>query len=223
LRGDDPVYRLIFLFYEETPTSAQIEHAISALPVARNVFFARLDDHSRRASMWTRNPTGKLPIGRLALEYPTDDMPWEICERLAVQLCAEAHWCLGTSPIPIVLASGKCFTGTLQLCCFQRAQGLSDEVLENIWFDEHAQIAIDTQNTEGYRQNRVLCSSHDPLDGIVEEVFPLEAANSLTAFFADGHDEEKMMRHIHLLTQSSERVLDLAQSSVIHLTDKRLR
>ena len=223
MRGNDQVYRLIFLFYEEMPASSEIEHAISLLPIASNVFFARLDDHSCQASMWTRNPTGRLPTGRLALEYPTDDIPWETCERLAVQLCAEAHWCLGTSPIPLALAPGKQFTGTLQLCCFQRAEGLSDEALEHIWFHEHTQIAIATQNTEGYRQNRVLCSSHDPLDGIVEEVFPLEAANSLTAFFADGHDEEKMMHHIHLLTQSSERVLDLAQSSVIHLTDKRLR
>ena len=46
------------------------------------------------------------------------------------------------------------------------------------------------QNTLGYRQNRVLCSSHEPLDGIVEEHFPIEAATSLTAFFADGNDEQ---------------------------------
>ena len=80
-------------------------------------------------------------------------------------------------------------------------------------------MALDTQNTLGYRQNRVLRSSHETLDGIVEEHFPIEAANSLTAFFADGHDEAKMMSNIHVLTESSERVLDLERSSVIHMTE----
>ena len=61
------------------------------------------------------------------------------------------------------------------------------------------------------------------LDGIVEEHFPIEAANSLTAFFTDGDDEAKMMSNIHVLTESSERVLDLERSSVIHMTEHRLR
>ena len=43
--------------------------------------------------------------------------------------------------------------GTIQLCCFERREGLSDEALEYIWFQEHVQVALDTQNTLGYRQN----------------------------------------------------------------------
>jgi hypothetical protein len=68
----------------------------------------------------------------------------------------------------------------------------------------------------------VLSSSHRPLDGIVEELFPIAAAASLTDFFADGDDPEKMMNHIQRLTESSERVLDLEKSSVIHMTEQRL-
>ena len=111
----------------------------------------------------------------------------------------------------------------MQLCCFERREGLSDEALEQIWFQEHVQVALDTQNTLGYRQNLVLRSSHDQLDGIVEEHFSIEAASSLTAFFANGDDEVKMMSNIHVLTESSERLLDLERSSVIHMTEHRLR
>ena len=57
----------------------------------------------------------------------------------------------------------------------------------------------------------------------MEELFPIEAAGSLTDFFADGDNPEKMMNHIQRLTESSERVLDLEKSSVIHMTEQRLR
>ena len=173
--------------------------------------------------MWTRNPTGKLPRGRLALEFSESAIDWQHAVDIANQLGAEVHWCKGTTPLTPPLRSGERFSGTIQLCCFERREGLSDEALEHIWFQEHVQVALDTQNTLGYRQNRVLRSSHEPLDGIVEEHFPIEAANSLTAFFANGDDEAKMMSNIHVLTESSERVLNLERSSVIHMTEHRLR
>jgi hypothetical protein len=173
--------------------------------------------------MWTRNPTGKLTSGRLALEFSDSHIDWQRAVDVAKQLGAEVHWCKGTTPLTPPLNSGETFSGTIQLCCFERREGLSNAALEQIWFTEHVQVAIDTQNTLGYRQNLVLRSSHERLDGIVEEHFPIEAANSLTAFFADGDDEAKMMSNIHVLTESSERVLDLERSSVIHMTEHRLR
>ena len=72
-------------------------------------------------------------------------------------------------------------------------------------------------------------NAHDNLSSMVQVSItglarsPIEAANSLTAFFADGDDEAKMMSNIHVLTESSERVLDLERSSVIHMTEHRLR
>lgn len=216
-------HRLIVLFFETTPEVPQIEAAIDKLPEPAAVHFAQCDAHSERASMWTRDPTGRLPKGRLALQYAGDDLDLPVASALAASLGGEAHWCLGTSPIPHPLSEPSTFSGTLQLCCFERADGLSDEQLKEIWFNEHAPVAVETQNNVGYRQNLVLNSSHSALDGIVEELFPIEAADSLTDFFADGDDPEKMMNHIQRLTESSERVLDLEKSSVIHMTEQRLR
>ena len=216
-------YRLIVLFFGTTPDVNQVEAAVDKLPEPSAVHLAQCDAHSERASMWTRNPTGRLPIGRLALEYPNKNLDFSVASALAQSLSGEAHWCLGASPIAHPLNEPSTFSGTLQLCCFERAEGLSDEQLKQIWFNEHAPVAVETQNNVGYRQNLVLNSSHRALDGIVEELFPIEAADSLTDFFADGDDPEKMMNHIQRLTESSERVLDLEKSSVIHMTEQRIR
>ena len=125
-------------------------------------------------------------------------------------------------PLAIELSPNERYPGTVQLCCFRCPAGLSDEALVEHWYGEHTTIAIDTQNTEGYRQNRVLEHWGYQLDGIVEEYFPIECADSLTDFFADGDKPEAMMANIEKLTASSEKILDLDQSSVIHLTETRL-
>ena len=221
--AEPDTHRLIFLFFSEPVERESGLHALEAFPEAQNGYLGTCDTHSNQATMWTRNPTGKLPSGRLALEFSDAAIDWQCAVSVAKQLGAEVHWCKGTTPLTPPLQSGETFSGTIQLCCFERRKGLSDEALEHIWFQEHVHVALDTQNTLGYRQNRVLRSSHDRLDGIVEEHFPIEAANSLTAFFADGEDEAKMMSNIHVLTESSERVLNLERSSVIHMTEHRLR
>ena len=197
--------------------------ALDAFSGVQNAYLGTSDAHSDEAAMWTRNPTGKLTSGRLALEFSDAAIDWQRAVDVAAQLGAEVHWCKGAAPLTPPLLTEETFSGTMQLCCFERREGLPDAALEQIWFQEHVQVALDTQNTLGYRQNLVLRSSHDQLDGIVEEHFSIEAASSLTAFFANGDDEVKMMSNIHVLTESSERLLDLERSSVIHMTEHRLR
>ena len=216
-------HRLIFLFFSEPLTPADAMRALEAFPEAQNAYLGTCDAHSDQAAMWTRNPTGKLTSGRLALEFSDAHIDWQRAVDVAARLVGDVHWCSGAPPLPPPRRTQETFSGTMQLCCFERREGLSDEALEQIWFQEHVQVALDTQNTLGYRQNLVLRSSHDPLDGIVEEHFSIEAASSLTAFFANGDDEVKMMSNIHVLTESSERLLDLERSSVIHMTENRLR
>jgi len=216
-------HRLIFLFFAENPTRESAMRALNTFSGVENAYLGTSDVHSKQAAMWTRNPTGKLTSGRLALEFSDAAIDWQRAVDTAAQLGAEVHWCKGATPLTPPLFIGETFRGTMQLCCFERREGLSDAALEKIWFQEHVQVALDTQNTLGYRQNLVLRSSHNQLDGIVEEHFSIEAANSLTAFFANGDDEEKMMSNIHVLTESSERLLNLERSSVIHMTEHRLR
>jgi len=221
---ESDIHRLIFLFFAERPTRESAMRALDAFSGVQNAYLGTSDD--------TQRPSGHVDTKphREAHQRASGARVLRRSHRLATR----SRCCCATgSGSPLVqrnhtadttsAKSGETFSGTIQLCCFERRKGLSDAALEHIWFQEHVQVALDTQNTLGYRQNRVLRSSHDQLDGIVEEHFTIEAANSLTAFFADGDDEAKMMSNIHVLTESSERVLDLERSSVIHMTEHRLR
>ena len=213
--------RFLLIFFGTSPDRSEVEAVLEALPSIKAAHYAVLDEHSRRASMWTRDPIDLLPSGRLALDFGNAP-PLERLQQTAEQLDASLYRCEGRMPLAIELSPNERYPGTVQLCCFRRPAGLSDEALVDHWYGEHTTIAIDTQNTEGYRQNRVLDHWGYQLDGIVEEYFPIECADSLNDFFADGDKPEAMMANIEKLTASSEKILDLDQSSVIHLTETRL-
>ena len=213
--------RFLFIFFGTSPDRSEVEAVLASLPSIKAAHFAVVDEHSRKASMWTRDPIGLLPSGRLALDFGNAP-PLERLQQIAEQLGASLYRCEGRMPLAIELSPNERYPGTVQLCCFRCPAGLSDEALVDHWYGEHTTIAIDTQNTEGYRQNRVLDHWGHQLDGIVEEYFPIECADSLTDFFADGDKPDAMMANIEKLTASSEKILDLDQSSVIHLTETRL-
>ena len=214
--------RFIILFFNEVPLPDVVESACDNLEGDDlTIMLARLDEHSERASMWVRDPMGCLPQGRLAIDAPDGNSAH--LTSIADSLGGSLYHCFGRIPVTPQLAVGETFGGTMQLCCFQRKENLSDATLRSRWFEQHADIAIETQQTLGYRQNLVLESGEPFFDGIVEEYFSYEAATDMTAFFADGHDEARMWQHIEALTKSSESFLDLDKSEVIHLTDTRLR
>ena len=214
--------RLIILFFDTVPAPQQVLDVLQHDDGVTGALLARLDDRSRRAAMWTRDPMDCLPQGRLALDITEIGTCDALAERLVGILGGVAYRCQTRVPIAPQLEVGVAFGGTLQLCCFQRVQGLSDSQLAQYWLNEHTDVAITTQNTLGYLQNWVLQGGDPRFDGIVEEYFASEASDSMTAFFADGHDEALMWGHIQRLTESSERFLDLERAEVIHLTDTRI-
>ena len=213
--------RFLLICFGDTPHRTDVEAMLESLPSIRQAHFAVVDEHSRRASMWTRDPIGLLPSGRLSLDFEQAP-PLERLQQTAGKLSASLYRCESRMPLAIELSSNQRYSGTVQLCCFRCPADLSDEALVDHWYGEHTVIAIDTQNTEGYRQNRVIQYWGHQLDGIVEEYFPIECADSVTDFFADGDNPEAMMANIEKLTASSEKILDLNESSVIHLTEIRL-
>ncbi len=118
--AEPDTHRLIFLFFSEPVERESGLHALEAFPEAQNGYLGTCDTHSNQAAMWTRNPTGKLPSGRLALEFSDAAIDWQCAVGVAKQLGAEVHWCKGTTPLTPPLQSGETFSGTIQLCCFER-------------------------------------------------------------------------------------------------------
>ncbi len=76
------------------------------------------------------------------------------------------------------------------------------------WQGTHTQVAIDTQATFGYVQNRVLApltADAPPVAAIVEELFPEDAATDLHAFYGSGGDRAELKRRLDAMLASVAR------------------
>lgn len=76
------------------------------------------------------------------------------------------------------------------------------------WQGDHTQVAIDVQGTFGYIQNvvtRACTASAPPVDGIVEEHFPMAALRDPHAFYGSNGDAAELNRRLTAMTDSIER------------------
>jgi hypothetical protein len=81
-----------------------------------------------------------------------------------------------------------------------------DEWLHN-WQGLHTSVAIETQATFGYVQNRVLRAVHgtERIDALVEELFPMAAMTDLHAFYGTGGEDAELNRRLTLMIESVTR------------------
>jgi hypothetical protein len=73
------------------------------------------------------------------------------------------------------------------------------------WHGPHTAIAMETQGTVGYVQNRVLAPltpGTPHVDAIVEELFPMAALTDMHAFYGSGGDDAELTRRITRLMES---------------------
>lgn len=88
--------------------------------------------------------------------------------------------------------AGERTPGFANLAFLRRPAGMPASAWIDAWHNGHTEVAIATQSTFGYVQNvvaRPLTPDAPAIDGIVEELFPIEALTSLHAFFAAADDE----------------------------------
>ena len=209
------------LFNGQCPDRQLLESLLAQYSPSASVYLAESDEHSCRASRWTRDPLKRLPSARLAVTAK-QSLDTDFINAVNRLTSTTAYPCHVRTPKPLPLAPKQRYAGTLQLCCFRRLSGLTDHQLATAWLDAHTGVALETQSTEGYRQHWVNTHPGLAFDGIVEEYFPENAANSVEHFFDAVGDREKLKHHINAMTASTSRFIDLDQSEVIHLTDTRL-
>lgn len=77
----------------------------------------------------------------------------------------------------------------------------------HIWQGLHTDVAIETQSTFGYVQNRVLRTvlGTDRVDAVVEELFPMAAMTDMHAFYGSGGDDAELQRRLTLMIESVTR------------------
>jgi hypothetical protein len=83
--------------------------------------------------------------------------------------------------------------GLANIALLRRPADMDEPIWLTRWHRDHTPVAIATQSTFGYVQNyvvRPLTADAPPLSAIVEELFPIEAAKSLHAFFGAADDAD---------------------------------
>lgn len=116
---------------------------------------------------------------------------------------------LVTESVPLVppaVESGERTMGLANVALLRRPHGLDRDTWLARWQLDHTSVAIETQATFGYTQNvvwRALTPNAPAIDGIVEELFPLEAISDLAAFFGAADEVDLAERMNRMIASTS--------------------
>jgi len=63
-----PTHRLLIVFYDKVPSATQVHLALKDCAGVSRAALATKNARSEKAAMWTRDPLGCLPTGRLSVD-----------------------------------------------------------------------------------------------------------------------------------------------------------
>ncbi|MBX3287187.1 MAG: EthD domain-containing protein, partial [Actinobacteria bacterium] len=115
-------------------------------------------------------------------------------ERMAAYLVTES---VPLAPPPV--GPGERTPGFANVALLRRPAHLDRDEWLARWQGDHTQVAIDTQSTFGYVQHvvvRPLTPGAPVVDGIVEELFPIEALHDFHVFFDTGGSDDELGRRM---------------------------
>ena len=129
-------------------------------------------------------------VTRLLTDIAERCAGWEVEER--------------TPLVPPDTGPGERTPGVAQIALLRIPAELDEAEWRHRWQDLHTAVAIETQATFGYTQNRVLrpVVGDERVDAIVEELFPIEAMTSLHAFYGSGGDDAELGRRLDRMMKS---------------------
>jgi len=155
-------------------------------------------------TLWTEE---SLDFPSVVRPYAARVAGWEVDERQPL--------------VPPEVADGERMDALAQVAFLRKpAEMPYDDWLAH-WQGPHTQVAIETQATFGYTQNRVVAKLTDDtpdVDAIVEELFSSEAMHDIHAFYGSGGDKAELDRRLTTLTESvskmgADRDLDVVPTS----------
>ncbi|MFQ6394489.1 hypothetical protein ACLMAJ_13610 [Nocardia sp. KC 131] len=110
------------------------------------------------------------------------------------------------SPIELpVVPIGERAPGLSNIAFLRRPEEQPYDEWLDYWRNQHTEIAIATQATFGYVQNRVLGAATDgapEVAAVIEELFPIEALTDPHAFYGSGGDSAELTRRFRRLMDS---------------------
>lgn len=143
------------------------------------------------ASVWTE--ADPAPISELLAAAADRSAGWEVEER--------------TPLVPPPVPDGERSPAMSQMGFLRIPSNLTPQEWLHNWQGLHTTVAIETQATFGYTQNRVLRAVHgtEQVDALVEELFPMEAMTDVHAFYGSGGDDAELRRRLTLMIESVTR------------------
>lgn len=144
-------------------------------------------------SVWTDAGVDPDPISDLLAAISQRSAGWEVEETVRLE--------------PPVVENGVRTTALAQLGFLRIPADLDPADWLQIWQGQHTSVAIDTQDTFGYVQNRVLRTVHgtERVDAVVEELFHMAAMTDVHAFYGSGGDDAELQRRMTLMVESVMR------------------
>lgn len=145
-------------------------------------------------SLWAHQYYGDAVRAALDLLTPT-------AQQVAAYLVTES-----VPMPPPATPPGERTPGLANIALLRRPADMDESTWLARWHRDHTPVAIATQSTFGYVQNHVvrpLTPDAPPISAIVEELFPIEAASSLHAFFGAADDAELADRMGRMVASTS--------------------
>jgi hypothetical protein len=108
--------------------------------------------------------------------------------------------------------------GFSQIAVFRKLPGIAYEGFLEIWMRDQTKVGPETQDTFYYGQNivvRALTNGAPPLDGIVEECYPIEALTDHLVYWRANGSEEIFQANLKRELDNVARFIDGDSTSVI--------
>ena len=159
------------------------------------------------AAMISTTGPGREDVVRILSDHLDDVVGWEVEERTPLP--------------PPAVADGVRTDALANLAFIRKPQTMSYDAWLLHWHGPHTDVAMQTQATFGYVQNRVvrpLAPDTPPVDAIVEELFPMAAITDMHAFYGSRGDDAELSRRLTTLMESvavmgADRDIDLVPTS----------
>jgi hypothetical protein len=131
----------------------------------------------------------------------------EVSARIAGYAVSEA------TVLPIIEAQpdGVRVPGFSQIAFFRKLPGITHEGFLNIWMRDQTRVGPQTQETFYYGQNivvRALTVGAPPLDGIVDECYPIEALTDHLVYWRANGSEETFQANLKREMDNVARFID---------------
>lgn len=192
-------------------------HADGARGVQVNVTDAEVADAALNRAPWGRPADAMMSLW---VDSSRDEVRQPLEKTLQSAADGIAGW-LVTESVPLApprLPPGERTAGLSNMAFIRRPESMTPADWIDRWHNHHTRVAIETQATFGYVQNTVVRSLTPeafPVDGIVEELFPIEACTDQHAFWGSGGDPDELARRQRSMSESVSAFLEGAATGVM--------